>query len=350
MKRLHILCSLLATLLLVSACGKKQTTDAAHVSGEIKGLGDDTILVCGMDRLFGRIDTLTVKEGKFADTLSVDTLTGLWLIFSNGTEYPLFADRREQITIQGSADALTALAVTGNQTNDELTVFLQEVAALDAPTPRELRGKAEDFIRSHPASPASAYLVEKYFLRQPDPDYDRIERLIEPLTGEVKDRPGMVALLDVLEEEQKLKDGRSIPFFQTLDTDGEKLTRSDFKDQYLLIHFWASWDAASRRANAKLRPLYEAQQKKNKKKIKKDGKEKELALMGISLDLDKEAWLEAIRRDTLDWQQGCDLKGWESDAVKRLNVTALPFNVLVNPKGRIVGTNLTVEEVEKEIE
>ena len=350
MKRLHILCSLLITLLLVSACGKKQTTDAARVSGEIKGLGNDTILVCGMDRLFGRIDTLAVKEGKFADTLSVDTLTGLWLIFSNGTEYPLFADRREQITIQGSADALTALTVTGNQTNDELTVFLQEMAALDAPTPRELRAKAEDFIRSHPASPASAYMLEKYFLRQPDPDYDRIERLIEPLTGEVKDRPGMVALLDVLEEEQKLKDGRSIPFFQTLDADGEKLTRSDFKDQYLLIHFWASWDAASRRANAGLRPLYEAQQKKNKKKKKKDEKEKELALMGISLDLDKEAWLEAIRRDTLDWKQGCDLRGWESDAVKHLNVTVLPFNVLVNPKGRIVGTNLTVEEVEKEIE
>ena len=224
MKRLYIICSLLATLLLVSACGKEQTTDAALVSGEIKGLGDDTILVCGMDRLFGRIDTLTVKEGKFADTLSVDTLTGLWLIFSNGTEYPLFADRREKITIQGSADALTALTVTGNQTNDELTVFQQEVAALDAPTPRKLREKAEDFIRSHPASPASAYMLEKYFLRQPDPDYDRIERLIEPLTGEVKDRPGMVALLDVLEEEQKLKDGRSIPFFQTMDADGEKLT------------------------------------------------------------------------------------------------------------------------------
>ncbi|MBU3813286.1 MAG: AhpC/TSA family protein [Candidatus Bacteroides intestinipullorum] len=347
MKRIRIIFCLLATLL-VSACETKPTTDAARLSGEIKGLGNDTILVCGMDRLFDRIDTLTVKADRFADTLSVDTLTGLWLIFSDGTECPFFAERREQITFQGSADALDALTVTGNTTNDELTAFRQEVAALDAPTARELRSKAEDFIRSHPASPVSAYLLETYFLRQPNPDYNRIERLAEPLTGEVKDRPGMVALLNVLEEQEKLKDGRTLPFFQTFDADGKKLTRNDFKDQYLLIHFWASWDAASRRANADLRPLYEAQKKK-KKARKKDDSDKQLALMGISLDLDKAAWQEAVKHDTLEWAQGCELRGWDSEAVQKLYVTSLPFNILVNPKGRILGTNLTADEVEKEI-
>lgn len=339
MRILRISLCLLATLLLVSACGKKQTTDAARLSGEIKGLGNDTILVCGMDRLFGRLDTLTVQDDKFSDTLSVDTLTGVYLIFSNGTECPLYADRHEQINVSGSADALSALKVTGTPVNDELTAFREEVADLDNPS--AVQEKAGDFIRSHPASAVSAYLLEKYFFHQPRPDHKRIEELVAPLTGEVKDRPGMTALLDFLEDQKKVADGRPLPFIQVTDADGKKIGRSQFKDQYLLIHYWASWDAASRRANEDLRPLHEAQRK---------AKEPKLALLGISLDVDRQAWLDAVRHDHLDWKQGCDLRGWESDAVRRMAIDALPFNVLVNPKGRIVGINLTVEEVERELE
>lgn len=337
MRILRISLCLLATLLLVSACGKKQTTDAARLSGEIKGLGNDTILVCGMDRLFGRLDTLTVQDDKFSDTLSVDTLTGVYLIFSDGTECPLYADRHEQINVSGSANALSALKVTGTPVNDELTAFREEVADLDNPS--VVQEKAGDFIRSHPASAASAYVLEQYFLHQPAPDYKRIEELLDPLTGEVKDRPAMTALRDFLEERQKLNNCRNIPFFQVTDRDGKKISRNAFKDQYLLIHFWASWDAASRRANSSLKTLYQWQKKR-----------KDFALLGISLDLDRQAWQDAIRHDTLEWRQACDLKGWESDAVQRLAVTGLPANVLVNPKGRILGTNLTADEVKKKIE
>lgn len=341
MKGFHLTLSLLAILLLLAACGKRQTSDAARVSGEIKGLGDDTLLVCGMDRLFGHIDTLVVRDGKFSDTLSVDTLTGLYLLFRDGTERPFFADRRDPIHISGSADRLTELRVTGTQTNDELTAFLEEVTGTPAPDLSAVQEKAGDFIRSHPASAVSAYLLEKYFFHQPRPDHKRIEELVAPLTGEVKDRPGMTALLDFLEDQKKVADGRPLPFIQVTDADGKKIGRSQFKDQYLLIHYWASWDAASRRANEDLRPLHEAQRK---------AKEPKLALLGISLDVDRQAWLDAVRHDHLDWKQGCDLRGWESDAVRRMAIDALPFNVLVNPKGRIVGINLTVEEVERELE
>lgn len=338
MKTLLPISCLLATLLLVSACGKKQTTDAARVSGEIKGLGNDTLLVCGMDRLFGRLDTLLVHEDKFADTLPVDTLTGLYLIFSDGVEVPFYADCREHIRIQGSADQRQALQVTGNATNDLLTDFLQELAGAESRSTESVQEKAEAFIRSHPSSAASAYLLEKYFLQTPEPDFKRIEELAKPLTGEVKDRPAMTTLLDFLEERKKQEKGRTLPYFQTIGSDGKKVSRNNFRNQYLLIHFWASWHPASRQASRALRPLHELE-KKNK----------DFALLGISLDMDREAWQEAVRRDTLDWKQCCDLRGWEADAVQRLSLNTLPFNLLVTPKGRILGTNLTAEEVEKAI-
>lgn len=338
MKKFCISCLLPVWVLLLTACGEEKTTDAAHVSGEINGLGNDTLLVCGMDRLFEHIDTLVVHDDKFADTLSVDTLTGLYLIFSNGTEFPFYADRREHITIQGSADDLSALQVAGNPTNDELNTFLQEVAGTPPASAASVQEKAEAFIRSHPSSAVSAYLLEKYFLQTPSPDYKRIEELAKPLTGEVKDRPAMTTLLDFLENRKKQDVGRTVPYFQTSDADGKRVNRSDFKDQYLLIHLWASWHAASRQANRALRPLH-ALEKKNK----------DFALLGISLDVDRKAWLEAVRRDTLDWKQCCDLQGWETDIVERLSINELPFNLLINPKGRILGTDLTPAEVEKKI-
>lgn len=325
-------------LLLLAACGDKENPRVAHVSGEIKGLGDDTLYVIGMDRLFDRVDTLVVHEDRFSDTIPVDTLVGVSLLFADGTTYPLYLDRRERIRISGSADRLQALQVTGSPLNEEQTAFSQSLAELSAPTDTAVQRRAADFIRQHPASLVSLWLLEKYFVQVPEPDLDRIESLIEPLVGEIKDRPLASELMELLEDHKKLSVGRSLPFIQTTDADGERVVRTQFNDQYLLVHVWASWDAASRAANDSLRALHR-RQKRNK----------DFAMLGISLDTDRTMWLDAISRDTLDWTQGCDLHGWESDVVKKCYVYTLPFNVLVNPKGRIMGINLTPAQVEEKI-
>lgn len=325
-------------LLLLAACGDKVKTNAAQVSGEIKGLGDDTLLVVGMDRLFDRVDTLVVHEDRFADTISVDTLVGVRLLFPDGTAYPLYLDRRQRISVNGSADNLRALQVTGSQPNDEQTAFLQSLDELSAPSDTAAQRLAADFIRLHPASLVSLWLLDTYFVQTPQPDLDRIDELMKPLVGDLKDRPLASDLLALLADRDKLSKGRSFPFVQTTDADGERIGRAQFKDQYLLVNVWASWDEASRRANDSLRVLYR-RQKRNK----------DFAMLGISLDIDRTQWLDAVRRDTLDWTQGCDLRGWEADVVKKCYVYALPFNVLVNPKGRVVGTNLTIAQVEEEI-
>ena len=50
--------------------------------------------------------------------------------------------------------------------------------------------------------------------------------------------------------------------------------------------------------------------------------------MGVSLDTDKDNWLQAIEHDGLIWQQVSDFKKWESKAEKDYGISFIPQVVI----------------------
>ena len=60
------------------------------------------------------------------------------------------------------------------------------------------------------------------------------------------------------------------------------------------------------------------------------------------MDYSKGAWLKAIEKDGLQaWSHGSsDLKGLNSQLALELGIVAIPFNILVDPSGKIIGKNL----------
>ena len=169
-------------LIILSACGSKNT-NSVYLNGEIKGLGNDTLYIYGTDKFYNRMDTLLVKDDKFSATLTTDTLASTWLQFSDGTEYPLYLDKGDNIKIKGSAAELTSLEITGNVPNEELTAFQKELKGLSTPSEKALEEKAEAFINSHPSSLVSIYLLEKYFVQKPQPDFSLIKEMTEHMTA-----------------------------------------------------------------------------------------------------------------------------------------------------------------------
>ena len=105
-----------------------------------------------------------------------------------------------------------------------------------------------------------------------------------------------------------------------------------------MIHFWASWDTVSRDSNAVYRRIYK-QERKNKK----------FALLGVSLDMNKDTWQKAIKTDTLEWEQVCDFSGWNAEIVKQFAIKTLPANILLNPFGKIEGKDMTEEAIKKKL-
>ena len=72
-------------------------------------------------------------------------------------------------------------------------------------------------------------------------------------------------------------------------------------------------------------------------------KNKNFTVLGVSLDKDKSAWLKAIKDDGLEWKQISDLKFWNSEAATLYQVQGIPYNVLIDPQGKIIATELRGE-------
>lgn len=324
-------------LIILSACNDKKS-GTASLNGEIKGLGNDTIYIYGVDEMYDRMDTLLVENDKFSKTVSLDTLIAARLLFSDGTQYPFFMDEGNKIQIKGSAAELNSLEISGNTPNEEFSAFQKELKGLGTPSEKVLEDKAGKFINEHHSSLVSIYLLDKYFVQKEKPDYAQIKKLTEHMTGELKDRPYIDELLNHIQEEEKAAIGKTAPYFRIPNPKGKQINRSNFKDQYLLIHFWASWDTVSRDSNAVYRRIYK-QERKNKK----------FALLGVSLDMNKDTWQKAIKADTLECEQVCDFSGWNAEIVKQLAIKTLPANILLNPFGKIEGKDMTEEAIKKKL-
>ena len=121
------------------------------------------------------------------------------------------------------------------------------------------------------------------------------------------------------------------------DPGGKTISISQFKGKYVLVDFWASWCGPCRQENPNVVAAY------NK------FKDKNFEILGVSLDQNKKLWLEAIKKDNLTWPQMSDLKFWNSAAVEVYGFEGIPFNVLIDPAGKIIAQGLRGEDLENKL-
>lgn len=132
--------------------------------------------------------------------------------------------------------------------------------------------------------------------------------------------------------------GKLAPELTMPDTSGKPVSLSSFRGKYVLVDFWASWCGPCRGENPNVVNAYRRFSTKN------------FTILGVSLDREKQAWLNAIREDGLTWTQISDLKYWNSAATELYRLDGIPYNVLLDPTGKIIASDLRGAALEKKLE
>ena len=314
---------LLTFLCLMASCSSEK--NSFTLKGEISGLSSDTLLVYYQVPEF-KLDTIFCQKGVFEYIIEPDTTTMFSLIFNTEESLPIFAEKGQSVQVKGSTTELEIQGKGDNQLMNDILLLLKETPK------REIKRTVDSLIQANSHSFTNIYLIDKYYAHEKTPNYKHLEKLIESQSGIIKDTPYLMTLLPKIEDHTNNR-SQSIHTLLGKNRKGEDFKWGDIRNQYVLIDFWASWHPESVTEQDSLQTVLKTLKKEN------------FIICSISLDLDKEAWLKASDRDTTQWKQICDFKGWNNTLIKGQNIHELPYNLLLDKNKRIIARNIRGQEL-----
>jgi peroxiredoxin len=132
--------------------------------------------------------------------------------------------------------------------------------------------------------------------------------------------------------------GITAPEIELKNPEGKTLKLSSLRGKVVLIDFWASWCGPCRQENPNVVRAYNR------------FKDKGFTVFSVSLDSDANAWKRAIKSDGLIWPNHVsDLKQWKSPLPELYGFDGIPYTVLIDKQGKIIGTNLRGPALEQKL-
>lgn len=222
---------------------------------------------------------------------------------------------------------------------EEKKAYLTKVmSGLDAYM-RFKRETIHQFLKEYPTSYVSLYYLNQTAqgrLANYETTYPHYAKLSQELKNTAIGKQLGERLLSA---KGKLTGEAYIDFVSTT-PEGKQLSLKEVisKNKYTLVDFWASWCGPCRKENPNVVKAFNA------------FKEKGFTVLSVSLDEDAAKWKEAIEKDGMPWYHVSSLKGWKEPAAALYGIRAIPQNVLVDSKGKVVATNLKAETLYNKIQ
>lgn len=340
---------------------------AFKIEGKLTGIENGKVYLQNIrDGRPNALDTADVVAGKFIFEGKVDA-PELYFVIVEGQQMPvvLFAENGK-IKIEGSIDSLDKVTITGSKShdlfkkfNDDMPDAKRSMAIRDEYMQAQMMQDQEKmmalgeemnaiienqqaymkkFVFDNVANPVGAFmglnvgsmleyaemdsLVTLLEAKQPNHIYvQELKKAIEPMKAH------QLAL-------EAVKEGKNAPAFSLVATDGKEISLESFKGKYVLVDFWASWCQPCRQENPNVVAAYKAYNSKG------------FEVLGVSVDRDEQAWLNAIKEDGLIWSQ---VRDTENKVAEMYALQQIPTTFLLDREGVIIATNLRGEALEAKL-
>ena len=355
---------LFSSLLLLVGCKEKSNEATYSVTGQIQNATNSKLLLqevpYGGKPIITLDSTTLDKDGKYAFRF-IAKQEGIYRLATEKDFEIIFVNDEENIQINADADNYQSYNIKGSKNSSALLNFLIQYRKKDSSLFSTLFNL--DALQKQKAKDSSIFwlqkqrvtkindlneLVENNIISSSSPaiiyyslglslrsmESAKVLALAKAAAEKTKAVPlvEFVALLSTQVQSNTKVAAASVgniaPEISLADPNGKIISLSSLRGKYVLVDFWASWCGPCRGENPNVVAAYEKYKNKN------------FTVLGISLDEDKASWLEAIKEDKLNWQHISDLKKWESIVVGAYQIEGIPFNVLIDPTGKIIATEL----------
>ena len=285
------------------------------------------------DAGFMNVDTIRVDKGTFVYETALEKPATYIIIYPNSSEQVVFGNSGVTVKMEGDASHLKEMEVKGTEENEQMTDWRMNANRL---TPPEVKQSAIDFIKEHPGSIMSNYLLRRYVMLDTEPDYKVAEELVKLMLKEQPESGQLIRLERQLRGLQYATKGAMLPNFKATDINGNSVSRESLNGELNVISIYAMWNYDSMSMQRKLRLL-------------KRNYGSRLSLLSISLDPRLKDCKTFLERDSIKWSNVCDGRMWDTPLVQELGFSAIPGNILVNHQGKVIDVNVPVAKIEDRV-
>jgi thiol-disulfide isomerase/thioredoxin len=344
------------------------------LQGKINGQISGNIILRYVPDVKVIIDTVKIKNGEFVFKGMISEPTRAAIIGDNelnstelyiepgGMKVTLTKDKFEEIKMTGSKtqDELNELnkmerpilkrqeifnkrlsSISDsikNSDNDVRSKHLendyQEINKLLWQTREELNATWLSFVLENPKSFVTPYYLNMLQANEAI-SLDSVKSIFNGLDITIQNSKYAKYIKDDIRKQENTLIGSIAPDFKAIDLNDKTVTLSEFKGRnVVLLDFWASWCVPCRKSIPYLKGLYRKYNSKG------------LEIIAVSLDMDKKAWIAAVKKDsTCIWHHVpvAEKYGADPDQITKDDIYAnyfvqgIPLQILIDKNGKIIG-------------